>query len=160
MDKNDKRLEIENTLDLRLIDQLHNSTLNFSKASLEIKKLLFVLFSIAIPVLIQVSDNKIDMSLFVSMYVCIILFWILDAFTYYYQEKLREKMDRVFLEIKKRNNCDYGLVNQNGVTIEKSRSKKGRLFRSLFNSSSLIMYPLLLIINTVGLILYKLELIA
>jgi len=156
-------IEIEKTtediLDMKIIDQLHNSTLNFSKTSLEIKKLLFVLISAALPSLIVLANNKLDYSLFITLYVLIITFWFLDGYTYYYQEKLREKMDKHFFNIKKRNIIPSSIRDtkeigiETGFTLSKERNSKFRIIRSVFNWSSAI-YPLLIAMNTLGLILF------
>lgn len=146
---------LEDEIDWKLIDQLHAATLNFSNASLELKKLFFVLVGIAIPSLIKLSKDRLDFSLFITLYVLSIAFWLLDGFTYYYQETLREKIDKHFNQIKARNNESIIITNNiiQDYTIEVKRTKKGRLFRSIFNPS-VWFYLVLLILNTIALVLF------
>lgn len=59
----EKDKNIENEIDWKIIDQLHNATNNFSKNCLEIKKLLFVVIGISTPLIINLCNNKLDLSL-------------------------------------------------------------------------------------------------
>ena len=63
----EKDKNIENEIDWKIIDQLHNATNNFSKNCLEIKKLLFVVIGISTPLIINLCNNKLDRSLFISL---------------------------------------------------------------------------------------------
>lgn len=159
MEKEYKR-SLEDEIDWKLIDQLHNSTLNFSSKSLEIKKILFVLLGIVVPTIIKLENDKLSWSLFFTLYVIVIAFWFLDSFTYYYQEKLREKMNEKFLKIKERNKEMKFITNNNecNYTIENTRTEDRRLYRSVFNNS-LAIYPVLLVLNTICSFLYWKEII-
>lgn len=138
---------IEDKIDFKKIDQLHNATINFSKSSLEIKKLLFVVLGISTPVIISLSNNKLDTSLFVSLYVIVISFWIFDSYTYYYQKKLRSTMDKYFIEIKNR--------NSNGENEEfHNQSQTGQILSALFNLSHLCFYGVICTIITIVFSLY------
>lgn len=147
---------LEDEIDWKIIDQLHSATLNFSTTSLELKKLLFVLIGIAVPSLIKLAGDKLNASLFVTIYILGIAFWILDSFTYFYQEKLREEMDKRFEKIKGRNKV--GTQNQDDFTLPNSRTSKNRFWRSAFNPSIRI-YPLLLFINTIATFLFSFKVI-
>lgn len=156
----DYRKSIDDEIDWKLIDQLHNSTLNFSSTSLELKKIFFVLVGIVVPTLIKLANDRLDWSLFITFYVLIPTFWFLDSFTYYYQEKLREMMNKKFADIKERNKEITVIVDKKeyNYTIESARSKDLRLFRSVFNYS-LAIYPILLLLNTICSLLYWKEII-
>lgn len=143
--------KIEERIDWKNIDQLHNATVNFSKNSLEIKKLLFVVIGISTPLIINLSNNKLDTSLFISLYIILIPFWIFDSYTYYYQKKLRAKMEGLFIEIKNRN------LNTTDVFQEKSQIKQ--IIMALFNLSHLCFYGVLLILITLIFILYLVDII-
>ena len=147
---------LEDEIDWKIIDQLHTATLNFSTTSLELKKMLFVLIGIAVPSLIKLAGDKLDRSLFITIYILTLTFWILDSFTYFYQEKLREKMDKHFNNIKVRNACVE--VMEADFTLENSRTSKSRFWRSAYNPSTRI-YPLLILINLFSSILFKLNFI-
>lgn len=145
---------LEDEIDWKVIDQLHAATVNFSTASLELKKLFFVIVGIAVPSLIKLAGDKLDISLFITLYILTITFWFLDSFTYFYQEKLREKMDKHFNEIRNRNKETLIMRDdlKQDFTIETNRTQKDRLWRSVSNSS-VRFYFVLFLLNSIGLIL-------
>jgi len=146
---------VEDEIDWKVIDQLHSATLNFSNTSLELKKLYFVLVGIAVPSLIKLAHDKLDISLFVTLYLLTITFWFLDSYTYFYQEKLREKMDKHFNSIKNRNK-DTIIIPENStveITIEASRKSENRLWRSISNVS-VRLYFIFLLLNSFALFLF------
>lgn len=100
------------------IDQLHNATINFSKNSLEIKKLLFVVIGISTPLIINLCNNQLDVALFISLYIIIFSFWIFDSYTYYYQKKLRFQMDHYFEQILTRNTTHNRKIQKNGKYLK------------------------------------------
>lgn len=149
---------LEDEIDWKVIDQLHNATLKFSATSLELKKILFVLVGILTPAIIKMSGGKLDMSLFITMYLLLLTFWFLDSFTYYYQEKLRSVMNSRFEQIRARNAVvkpvnTLAQLNNEGETIESSRDESKRKFRSFLNSSMCI-YPVLIALNSIGFVLF------
>lgn len=110
--------------------------------------MLFVLIGIAVPVLIKLAGDILDLSLFVTLYIIIIAFWFLDGFAFHYQEKLRRKMDDKFNEIVKRNKPD---VKENKTfTIDNKKTTK---LHSIINTS-LSIYLVLILLNTIALFLY------
>lgn len=150
--------DIQDQIDFKLIDQFHNATLNFSKASIQIKQMMFALAASMIPIIVKLAGDALDMSLFICMYIIIIIFWILDSFTYYYQGKLRIKMNKKIKEINKRHHnkivCPPG--EDSYYTISEERENKGfvcSIIYASFNPTTWL-YVLLLLINTVGLILF------
>lgn len=159
--ENDMKYEksLEDEIDWKVIDQLHAATNFFASTSTELKKIFFTLIVIAIPTLIKLSGDKIDRALFISIYILTFLFWILDSYTYFYQDKLREKMNLLFNDIKNRNKTENMQGNnEEEVTIEINRTSKNRLKRSLFNYS-MSLYLLVFIVNLLALILFYNELI-
>jgi len=152
---------VDDDIDWKVIDQLHSATNNFSSTSLELKKLFFVLVGIAVPSLIKLAGDKLEISFFITFYILISTFWFLDSFTYFYQEKLREKMDERFNQIKTRHKEDSVILPEDkkqDFTIESSRTSKNRIWRSIFNSS-LRIYWVLLIVNSIGTILFLMDII-
>lgn len=154
-DSKDYKRSLEDEIDWKIIDQLHAATINFSTTSLELKKLLIVLIGIAVPSLIKLAGDKLDVSLFVTIYILTITFWFLDSFTYYYQEKLREKMDKLFNDIKKRNRENIILSDkqQEDFTLENNRTSRDRIWRSAMNPS-VRLYVFITVINTLAFILH------
>ncbi|MCD0457174.1 hypothetical protein LPB85_17115 [Chryseobacterium sp. LC2016-27] len=150
---------LEDEIDWKVIDQLHTATNFFASTSTELKKIFFTLIVIAIPTLIKLSGDKLDRALFISIFVLTFLFWILDSYTYFYQDKLREKMNLLFNDIKNRNKTEnMPDSNEEEVTIEIDRTSENRLKRSLFNYS-MFLYLLVFIINLLATILFYNELI-
>ena len=148
---NEYKRSLADEIALKIIDQLHNATNRFSSASLELKKLCFVLVGIVSTAVIKFSDNNLDLLLFISTTLILFLFWLLDAFTYYYQEKLRESMDKRFELLKQRNTISKFQVNSkhlsqhDELTLENNRKSKGRIRRSFLNSSNAFYYILIII---------------
>lgn len=151
---------LEDEIDWKIIDQLHTATLNFSTTSLELKKLLFVLIAIAVPSLIKLANDKLDTSLFITIYLLAFTFWFLDSFTYFYQEKLREKMDNHFSQIKIRNTEKLILEKKgiNDFTLENNRTSSDRIKRSLTNPS-VRLYMFVIGLNSIAYVLYLTEII-
>lgn len=159
-EKKEYKKTLEDEIDWKIIDQLHTATVNFSTTSLELKKLFFVLVGIAVPSLIKLAGDKLDTSLFVTLYILTLTFWSLDSFTYFYQEKLREKMDKLFNQIKSRHKEVIIVPNEirEAFTIESTRTDKGRLWRSVSNPSVRI-YLVLFGLNTLAIFLFYCDLI-
>lgn len=151
---------LDDEIDWKIIDQLHSATLNFSTTSLELKKLLFVLIAIAVPSLIKLANNHLDTSLFITIYLLAFTFWFLDSFTYFYQEKLREKMDNHFSQIKIRNTEKLILDKKeiNDFTLENNRTSSDRIKRSLTNPS-VRLYLFVIVLNSIAYVLYLTEII-
>ena len=141
---------LEDEIDWKIIDQLHNATLNFSSKSLEIKKMFLVFVGILVPALIKLSGEILDWSIFVALYLSIFSFWILDSYTYFYQEKLRGMMNERFKSISIRNQ-EEKIIQENkekGFTIQEERVEKISKVKSLFNASHLI-YLIMSILNSI-----------
>lgn len=146
---------LEDEIDWKIIDQLHTATLNFSSTSLELKKIFFILIGIAVPSLIKLANNKLDTSLFITIYLLALTFWFLDSFTYFYQEKLREKMDKHFSQIKRRN-LDVLIVvekKEDDFTLENNRTSTDRMKRSVINPS-VRLYMFVFGLNSIAYLLF------
>lgn len=147
---------VDDDIDWKVIDQLHAATNNFSKTSLELKKLFFILVGISVPALLKLAGDKLEISFFITFYIYILAFWFLDSFTYFFQDKLREKMNEKFINIKTRHKEDCRIdsdKNKQEFTIENTRNSKNRLWRSIFNTS-LSIYWILLFLNSIGIGLF------
>ncbi|MBM6722970.1 hypothetical protein, partial [Pseudoflavonifractor phocaeensis] len=145
---------IEDSLNQKQIDQLHNATLNFSNNSLETKKLCVTAEIASVTILMGSHQNsKIDnlyIVLGVSSLMVALLFYIVDIFFYYYQDKLREAMITEENKIRLR----HGLPLRVFVRKTIMGNKGGcRVFRSIFNGSQ-IMYWILMAISTAILIAF------
>lgn len=147
-DNKEYKKTFRDEVDWKMIDQLHSATLNFSNKSLALKRIFVTVIGISVSILIGTSDGKVSGLTFIVAYMLVFSFWILDSYTYYYQEKLRIKMDDHFKNLFERNTRDLikprdGL--QKGVTIDTKRAGGNRVFRALFNKSHGI-YLLILVL--------------
>lgn len=144
----------EDEVDWKIIDQLHNATNKFSASSLEFKKIYFVLLGIVIPIIFKIGGEKFDIALLVTPLIISLFFWFLDSFTYYYQEVLREKMDKHFEKLRKRN-PPIGLEESDNdeYTLNNNRTSENRICRSVFNSSSAF-YPSIIGLNLILIIFH------
>ncbi|MBO4924571.1 MAG: hypothetical protein J5382_10690 [Bacteroidales bacterium] len=141
----DKR-DIDSEIDWKIIDQLHNVVLNFSRNSMQAKKILFTMLGIFVASLLQLDDKIEAVKWFPFVIFIVILFWAFDSYTYYYQEKIRAQMDVRFHSLKKR----YPSTNQDDeFTLPDSRKSCGRLWRSIFNGSVLLFYPFVILLIVV-----------
>lgn len=137
------RKEIQDKLNWDNINQLHNAVSNFSRQSFDIKKLWITVEISIITLLLTLEIKDCKFILLVSE-VVLVFFYFLDSMTYYYQDKLRECMERERNAIRKR----YG-IKCNSVNREKCR-----FFRALFNYSHLLYYLVFLLVAFILLCLY------
>lgn len=161
MEQTEYKKSFEDEVDWKIIDQLQSATSRFSNASIELKKMFIILIGISVPALIKLTDSKLDLSLFITVYVLTIAFWYLDSFTYFYQEKLRAKMDERFKKLKE-NNTDTAIENENTevdeYTLPDDRTESNRWWRA-FKDSSVRLYHIFFILNSIAFILYLMEII-
>jgi hypothetical protein len=156
MEQTEYKKSFEDEVDWVIIDQLHSATSRFSTASIELKKMFIILIGISIPAIIKLTDSKLDESLFVTIYVLTFTFWYLDGFTYFYQENLRAKMDERFEKLKRKNTINE-TEDENSETDEYTlpddRKKSDRWSRAFLNSSVRI-YQIFFILNTIAFVLF------
>lgn len=138
----EKPVDIDSEIDWKIIDQLHNAVLNFSRNSMQAKKIMFTLLGIFVAAMFQAPTMCSIEKWFPVVIGIVVLFWAFDAYTYFYQEKLRAAMDVRFEAIKSRY---AGGVSEDEFTLPEKRQKGRRILRSLFNGSVLF-YPAIIII--------------
>lgn len=146
----EKPIKIE--LNLKQIDQLHNATLQFSNFCFEIKKTCIATIFIVLTFVVTFTNKQLDLSIFIISYITVICFWLLDSTAYFYQVKLRTMMNGKFSTVLTLS----GQAPENDAAIEDSRGNES-LLKKLFSSScnaSMILYYILLALNTIGLILF------
>ena len=134
--------DIKSDIDWKIIDQLHNVVLNFSKNSMQAKKIMFTLLGIFVAAMIQSPSIYYVEKLFPFVMCIVVLFWAFDSYTYFYQEKLRAKMDVRFKAIKQRYTKTE---DDDNFTLSDYRQKGCRFWRSVFNGSVLF-YPVIIAI--------------
>lgn len=147
------RRDIDSEIDWKIIDQLHNAVLNFSHNSMQAKKIMFAILGVLFAAMFRVETPRSCLKWFPFVIVLVVLFWAFDAYTYYYQEKLRADMDVRFRSLKKR--C-HSADSNDEYTLPDSRGTCGRLWRSIFNLSVLLFYPTIIIMIVVlGILISK-----
>ena len=138
----EQKRDIDSEIDWKIIDQLHNAVLNFSRNSMQAKKIMFTLLGVFIAALLRVEQATDAVRWFPLMIILIILFWAFDSYTYYLQEKLRAAMDVRFHSLKRR----YPSANpEDEYTLPDGRTSCGRVLRSIINVS-VFCYPFLIVI--------------
>lgn len=138
-EENDK-IAVEDSLNRMYIEQLHNATLNFSKTSLEIKKLCVTVEITSVTLIVGLYQNdKIDSlysMLSYSTLMIAVLFYFVDIVLYYYQDKLRAMMIDEENKIRLRHGLQIKSFGRDAVF-------KGRVRRSITNCSQIIYWILI-----------------
>lgn len=151
-------VEFKNDDDLKLkeIDQLHSAVSEFSKKCFETKKFFITTLMAITTFMLDVKSNKsISIQYLLIVLFTIVLFWTLDAQAYYYQEKLRIKMNHIANIIR----LERGLKEEHGfgIKMKKKRLENScilkKILRSLFNSSQYV-YIILFLIDIIMIIKY------
>ncbi|MBS9802956.1 hypothetical protein J4052_08255 [Bacillus toyonensis] len=154
--ENDKNIT-EDDFDTMKIDQLHKVVMNFSSQSIEIKKMCITVEVAALTLITTIfkgnySEPSFTISTLLILFLVPILFYGIDIYTYYYQDKLRGVMLESENNIRQRNKLD--------TRREKrfDRNNKKRIRRAIKSYSNMI-YWALLIIAFIGLfiVLFRLK---
>lgn len=136
-------MEIQETLKIKELDHLNAAVLQFSKDTLASKKVCASLLVAIIGIILKITDNILDPSIYVAGYVTILLFWILDSYSYYFQRKIRIRMSQIANELK---NKDF-LLDGYGMPLLKNEKPSWK--RAFFNNSQLFY----LLLGIIGLII-------
>ncbi len=133
-------------IDNKIIDQLHNSVLQFSNATTKCKELMLVAIGLFVPIAFKEGQLQMQQNLFFSFLTgIIILFWLTSAYAYYYQQELRIRIEEKIKSIKQRAN----IQNQESEIISKKRqgySTPSKVVHSIFNMSNFIYIILLIVV--------------
>lgn len=140
--KTETSRDIDSEIDWKIIDQLHNAVLNFSKNSMNAKSIMFTLIGVIVAALLK-NERSFGCNERLLLIIVVILFWLYDSFTYYYQEKLRSQIDVRFHSLKKRH-ASKELNDE--FTLPDNRSSCGRVWRSLFWNYSILFYLIILVV--------------
>lgn len=124
-------MDINETLKLKEIDQLDSAILQFSKNTLATKKICASLLVGVVTIILKLTDNTLDYSIYVGSIVTIMIFWVIDSNSYFYQRKLRIRMTGIVNELRK----SEFVIDGYGMPLVKTG--KASWQRALFNSSQL-----------------------
>jgi hypothetical protein len=123
-------MDINQTLMLKEIDQLDSAILQFSKNTLITKRICASLLVAIVAIILRLTDDTLDFSIYVASVVTLFVFWIIDSSSYYYQRLLRIRMSKIVNELRT-NEIILGF----GMPLKKD--EKITWLKSLFNSSQL-----------------------
>lgn len=138
----DKTIDIDSEIDWKIIDQLHNAVLIFSRNSMQAKKIMFTLLGVFVAAIVNAPTLFYITKWFPVILGIVVLFWAFDAHTYYYQEKLRAAMNDRFEALKRR----YpGTEIRVEYTLPEYRKTGCRIWRSFFNVS-VFFYPAIIFV--------------
>lgn len=142
---------LKDEIDWKVIDQLHAAVAQISGFCFEAKKLCvtveFVVVGVIATFTKDASGNpELDHSIFVAAFLIPLFFWILDAVGYFYQEKIRSKMEKIQERILQRNGFDRS-SDTNPFMGDKriSRSGKSKVFFAIFNHSMWLYWLLIFV---------------
>lgn len=128
--------QILDYVDWKMVDQLHNAVLNFSRTSLKYKSLYVTVLMFFIPLTLKIFPSNKMFFIPLSIFFVSLVFWLLDSSTYYYQEALRSNINIHLKTILGRHQIEDEIVG----ALTNKREGKGRMRRSLWNVSNLIYY--------------------
>jgi len=143
-------MDIKQTLKLKEIDQLDSAILQFSKNTLITKRICASLLVAIIAIIMKVTDNKLDFSIYVASAITLLVFWIIDAHSYYYQRLLRIRMSKIVKELKNDelfNGFGMPLAENEKITWKKSMFNNSQLFYLL----SMVVVIIVAICDLIGL---------
>ncbi|WP_242225785.1 hypothetical protein [Bacillus cereus group sp. BfR-BA-01358] len=146
--ENDKSIT-EDDFDTMKIDQLHKVVMNFSSQSTEIKKMCITVEVAALTLITTIfkenySEPSFTILTLLILFLVPILFYSIDIYTYYYQDKLRGVMFKYENNIRERNELDI-------LTEERFNTNNKERIRRAIKSYSNMIYWALLIIAFIGL---------
>lgn len=105
-------MNINTELDLKSIDQLHGAIIHISRNSFELKRLCLSLLVGAATLIVSFADSNAGSpnlngnSFWIGALIIVASFWILDAQSYYYQLKLRRRMNDLARDVVDRSPSD------------------------------------------------------
>lgn len=137
------------------IDQLHNAILEISKQCFDLKKtcitVLVAIFAI-IPNIRNTSSPLDYKTLYNCISICAPLFFYLtDSYCYYYQRKLRSRMENIIKKAKYKHSIEYYYGNTKDTTI------RATVFNAMFNTSHCFYLILILLLLGMSSFLAKLS---
>lgn len=86
---------LQDELDWKLLDQLHEVVAQISSFCFETKKFCVTTLFVALTLMVKFTSDRLDRSIFVAGIVIPLCFWFLDATGYFYQVKLRGMMESI-----------------------------------------------------------------
>lgn len=137
-------------LEWKLIDQLHSAVSQLSGFCFEIKKFCVTTLFVVLAFLTKFTNDKLDTALFVTVTIVILGFWFLDATSYFYQVKLRGRMQTTQAELLEKN-IRQVIPTTNGfpeyISAKRVESSQLKRVRAAGFNHSMWIYAILMAIN-------------
>lgn len=145
----------QDELDQQSITQLHTVVVELSKNCFELKKLCATVVGSSLTLLAAFTAQRIDAVFFVGGAVIVVFFWMADAQSYFYQEKIRIRMKKLQDAMLQRSaaNLIFDGVGMPVSPARQSSQTPQRVFHAIFNWS-MTFYFGLLVIDLVALLMY------
>jgi hypothetical protein len=137
----------QDDIDQQSITQLHDVVVELSKNCFELKKLCATVLGASMALIATLTVHRLDTAFFMGAVLVIAFFWIADAQSYYYQEKIRIRMKQLQEGLIQRAGSNV-IVDGIGMPVSAARESGGRFKRithSAFNGSMTFYYGLLII---------------
>jgi hypothetical protein len=147
---------LEDELDWKLLDQLHGAVSQISGFCFEIKKFCVTTAFIVLTLLVKLTSDELDHSLFVTGAIIPLCFWFLDSVGYYYQVKLRGTMENIREKIQ--NRSSESIVAYTGEKIiadDRVDLPWYTLVKNAFVNHSMWLYAIMISINLIVWLLFK-----
>lgn len=141
---NEYKASFEDELDWKDVDQLHQAILQISKSCFEYKKLCISFLGVAIALVVNFADDFLSHAVFIIGFLICVGFWISDATAYYFQKKLRQRLDNRMCAIADRN-------NYTSYTRESNESS----LRQVLVNWSMVFYYVLMMLGIIGWLCYQ-----
>ena len=133
---------VDDELDWSLLDQLHAVVLQIGAFCFRTKQVFLTILIGVIGLIITLTSDKLDDSIFVAGILIPICFWFLDSIAFYYQAKLREVMIEVRARIKNRNsnNQDDAPNKKDNENSDTNPISVQKIQEAFFNHSMWLYY--------------------
>ena len=137
----------QDDLDQQSITQLHSVVVELSKNCFELKKLCATVLGSSLTLLAAFTAQRIDVVFFAGSAVIIVFFWMADAQSYYYQEKIRIRMKALQSAMLERSaaNLIFDGVGMPVSATRQSSPTPQRVVHAIFNWSMTFYFGLLII---------------
>jgi hypothetical protein len=149
--------DYQDAMDRLQLDQLHSVVLQLAKNCFELKKLCVTVIVSAATLVVTFTEHRIDLAFFIGGAIIILFFYVADAQSYYYQEKIRIRMAQIATTLANRHSQQPQVVVV-GMPLGQQRLAQSRLLRAFLNSS-MWFYAFIFGIDLVLLLLFKLGLL-
>lgn len=144
---------VEAELDRLSLDQLHAVVLNLSKNCFELKKLCVTLLISGSALIASFTSKSLDYAFFIAGLLVVGFFWMLDAQSYFYQERLRHRMRDIERELLGEASGSSNEAEGIGMELSADRTLATLRLRSLVNWSMLF-YLILVVVDLLLMIFF------